>query len=449
MTLGIADIGDITGVLDSASALAADMLALVHDELLVQYRFMSRPLAQLPARTRMDIRTCCTDARTLSFSPGFVLQSFENARPLLARTYLHMTLHCLLRHPFPPEGADLLRWSCAADAAVCALLGQLESPAISVPDPERDVELARLLEHVGQPTAPEFYALFGRMQTEPEELVHLSMLFGMDMHDPWAPSELPSADDPDASGEPSEDLQQLKEHWEKIARQTEMDLQREQAGSEDQSLTISLSRVESQAMGLDELLRQFAAPSEVIQVNPDEFDYVYYTYGLATYGNIPLVEPLEYCESPHVRDFVVAIDTSGSVDQKLVELFVARACGMLVESGTVGAESRVRIMQCDMRLQDEQLLKSAEDVRTYLDDLEIRGRGGTDFRPVFDRVDELVADGGIADMSGLVYFTDGQGAFPDTAPSYDVAVVFVDKLGPAPSWATSVLAYSDELKGQS
>lgn len=449
MTLGIADIGDITDVLDSASALAEDMLALVHDELLVRYRFMARPLAQLPVQVRMDIRTCCTDARALSFSPGFVLQSFENARPLLARAYLHMTLHCLLRHPFPPEGADLLRWSCAADAAVCALLAQLESPAISMPDPERDVELARLADQVDQPTAPALYALLSRLQTTPEELMRLEMLFGMDAHDPWAPSELPSADEPDASGEPTADLRQLKEQWEKVARQTEMDLQREQGGSEDQSLSIPLSHVGPQAMGLDELLRQFAAPSEVIQVNPDEFDYVYYTYGLATYGNIPLVEPLEYCESPHVRDFVVAIDTSGSVDQQLVELFVARACGMLVESGTVGTASRVRILQCDMRIQDERVLKGADDVKAYVDNLELRGRGGTDFRPVFDRIDELVSAGDIAEMSGLMYFTDGQGAFPDTAPPYDTAVVFVDKLGPAPTWATSVLAYSDELKGQS
>ena len=200
-------------------------------------------------------------------------------------------------------------------------------------------------------------------------------------------------------------------------------------------------------MGLDELLRQFAAPSEVIQVNPDEFDYVYYTYGLATYGNIPLVEPLEYCESPHIRDFVVAIDTSGSVDERLVRLFVSRACGMLLADNALDAESRVRVMQCDMRVQDERLLVSTRDVEAYLDGLELLGRGGTDLRPVFDRIDELIDDGSIADMSGLVYFTDGMGEVPVHAPTYDTAFVFVDKLGPSPSWATSVLTYSDELMG--
>ena len=218
-------------------------------------------------------------------------------------------------------------------------------------------------------------------------------------------------------------------------------------GIEDQALSLALAEIEADPMGLDELLRQFATPSEVIQANPDEFDYVYYTYGLATYGNIPLVEPLEYCESPHIRDFVVAIDTSGSVDQRTVELFVSRACGILLAENAFDVESRVRIMQCDMRIQDERMLTSPRDVEAYLDGLTLLGRGGTDLRPVFDRIDELVGDGSITDMAGLVYFTDGLGEFPADAPAYDTAFVFVDKLGPAPSWATSVLTYSDELNG--
>ena len=144
-------------------------------------------------------------------------------------------------------------------------------------------------------------------------------------------------------------------------------------------------------------------------------------------------------------DFVVAIDTSGSVDQQLVEQFVAKACGMLLAENALGNESRVRVVQCDNRIQDERVLREPRDVEGYLDAFELKGRGGTDFRPVFDRVDDLMESGEITDMAGLVYFTDGQGDVPEHAPTYDVAFVFVDKMGPAPSWATSVLAYSDEL----
>ena len=34
-------------------------------------------------------------------------------------------------------------------------------------------------------------------------------------------------------------------------------------------------------------------------------------YGMELYGNMPLVEPLEYKETDRVREFVIAIDTSG------------------------------------------------------------------------------------------------------------------------------------------
>ena len=435
---------DAFEVLDAASALASDMIELVHDELLVAYRFMNRPLAQLPVRVRMDVQTCSTDARELAFSPGFVLKSYNGARPLLARAYLHMTLHCLLRHPFVPEGADPLRWTCAADAAVCALMQQLASPAIDVPDEERDLELARLVERVGreQPTAAEIYRLFEREGLGQAELTRLDLLFGMDSHDRWTRDELPSAE----TAQPTDETQaELRKQWEKIARQTEIDLQREQAGRDERAQTVSLAGLAAEPMGLDELLRQFAVPSEALKVNPDEFDYIYYTYGLQTYGNIPLVEPLEYCDSPHVRDFAVAIDTSGSIERELAEKFVARACGMLLAENALGQASRVRVFQCDTRITDEQVLRKPADVEAYLRAFELRGRGGTDLRPVFERIDELVESGEVADMSGLVYFTDGLGETPRHAPSYDTAFVFVDKPGPAPPWATSVLTYSDEL----
>ena len=32
---------------------------------------------------------------------------------------------------------------------------------------------------------------------------------------------------------------------------------------------------------------------ETVQIDTDAFDYIYYDYGLRTYGNMPLIEPLE------------------------------------------------------------------------------------------------------------------------------------------------------------
>lgn len=60
----------------------------------------------------------------------------------------------------------------------------------------------------------------------------------------------------------------------------------------------------------------------------DEFDYIYYTYGLELYKDTPLIEPLEYREDKKIRDFVVVIDTSGSVQGDMVQLFLQKKHGI-------------------------------------------------------------------------------------------------------------------------
>ena len=63
---------------------------------------------------------------------------------------------------------------------------------------------------------------------------------------------------------------------------------------------------------------------EKINGDDDEFDYIYYTYGLSLYDNMPLVEPLEYKETNVVKEFVIAIDTSFSVHGDEVQAFLRK-----------------------------------------------------------------------------------------------------------------------------
>ena len=50
-------------------------------------------------------------------------------------------------------------------------------------------------------------------------------------------------------------------------------------------------------------LQKFAVMREEIRIDPDSFDYGFYTYGLQLYDNIPLIEELEYREAKKIRDF--------------------------------------------------------------------------------------------------------------------------------------------------
>ena len=71
-----------------------------------------------------------------------------------------------------------------------------------------------------------------------------------------------------------------------------------------------------------EFLRKFAVFREELTVDPDSFDYNFYTYGLSLYGNMPLIEPLETREVKKVSEFVIVIDTSMSCQGDLVKRFL-------------------------------------------------------------------------------------------------------------------------------
>ncbi len=247
------------------------------------------------------------------------------------------------------------------------------------------------------------------------------------------------------------DERQALEDWEEIARQVELDLEEHSKGrgNEAGNLRMLLPVVNRTKYDYADFLRKFAISSEEMKVNDDEFDYIYYTYGLSEYGNRPFVEPLEYQDANRIRDFAIALDTSGSCSGELIRSFVDETFRILKESESFTSNVNVHIIQCDNRIQDDQVITSRRDLERYLDSFEVRGFGGTDFRPVFDYVDGLVADGKFDDLRGLIYFTDGMGTYPRTMPGYDVAFVFMNEqmVNPhVPPWAMKVVLDEDEVR---
>ena len=80
--------------------------------------------------------------------------------------------------------------------------------------------------------------------------------------------------------------------------------------------------------------------------------------------------------------------------------------------------------------------------------MKLKGFGGTDFRPAFSYVDELVKKGEFTRLKGVIYFTDGWGIFPERKPNYDAAFVFIreDNFNPnVPPWAIKIVLNKDEL----
>lgn len=241
-------------------------------------------------------------------------------------------------------------------------------------------------------------------------------------------------------------LDRSKEQWKSAAYEmgVQLDAYAKLWGVEGANLAMNLKAVTRERQDYREFLRKFARMGEQIRVNDDEFDYVYYCYGLERYGNLPLIEPLEYVEERRIRDFVIAIDTSASTKDGLVRRFIEKTYAILANETSFFADMNVLIVQCDAAVTSAVRIGSLAELEDYLENLEIRGLGGTDFRPVFALVDSEIERGDLTNLGGLIYFTDGQGTYPARKPDYDTAFVFVDDVSaaaapPVASWAMKVV----------
>jgi predicted metal-dependent peptidase len=123
-------------------------------------------------------------------------------------------------------------------------------------------------------------------------------------------------------------------------------------------------------------------------------------------------------------DIVVAIDTSGSIGQDMLNRFMAEVKGILSDL----RPQRVFVLWIDAKLHKVDEVDDPADIST----LKPHGGGGTDFRPAFT----WVADNFIK-PDALVYFTDLYGPWPDKAPAYPVLWARTDP-NVKPAWGDIV-----------
>jgi hypothetical protein len=245
--------------------------------------------------------------------------------------------------------------------------------------------------------------------------------------------------------------EQQASEWRDVASALAVNLQTyaKARGQELGGLVCELEQVSHQPVDYTDFLRQFAVPGEVMKLSEDEFDYLFYTYGLSLYGNVALIEPLEYREEKRIREFVIAIDTSGSVQGELVRAFVDATFDILKSTESFHTKVHVRILQCDEEICSEDVITSIEELGDWGRTMQIHGGGGTDFRPVFAHVDKLIEAGELTNMVGLVYFTDGWGDYPEKMPAYRTAFAFYDedyRPDCVPPWAVQVVLDSAALQ---
>ena len=423
------------------SSLANQILDLAHDDLLMHLRFFDTALAQLKRKEQAGTGCFATDGRTFYYDPVYVLKAYQEDPRYVARSYLHVLLHCIFSHGFQYDKLDTDHWDLAADIAVENVILDMKLESVSL---EQDGDAARKLkilgEDVGALTAERIYRYFRHNPVTREERQDLVKLFAKDVHSLWKQAE----------AEAREELEITEEQWKKISERVKADLKsftRNKSGAE--SLEKNLEETTRERYYYSDILRRFRVLGEDITVNDDEFDYIYYTYGLEQYGNLPLIEPLEYKEANKVREFVIAIDTSASCRGAIVKAFLRKTYSILKGSENFFHRINVHIIQCDNQVQSDTRITNDEDFEAFMRYGKLTGFGATDFRPVFDYIDKLQRQGEFENLKGLIYFTDGYGVYPRKMPKYDVIFAFLDEdenRAPVPPWSMKVVLEEDSLE---
>jgi predicted metal-dependent peptidase len=124
----------------------------------------------------------------------------------------------------------------------------------------------------------------------------------------------------------------------------------------------------------------------------------------------PVIYPRR--QRDEVGTVVFVRDTSGSVSTDLVAKFNSHIRDLMEDTGCDAI-----VLDADAVVQAEHRLSAGDDVPDRAS-----GGGGTDFRPAFTRVRELIDDG--ERIAGVVYLTDMLGYFPAEA-DVDAATLWV------------------------
>jgi len=477
--------------------LAEEIMSISINSLIVSLRYMDSAFSKLIVVHEDKLRTTATEGQYFFYNPGYVVRLYKADKNGVSRAFLHSVLHCIFDHHYIAELVDKDFYNLAADISVENVINELG--LFHLPGEREEKQngfIAMLKQSAKTLTKEKIYHYLLDSGIQKEELKDIADAFHSDDHFLWwdfeedditqkqeeediAPGEDRHDEDekqeededgivfidtpPDMAGAQENEgdesgiktmklsMKEAPESWKDIGEQVKIKLliKTWDIGTKPGSLTQNIEEAIREEYDYTKFLKRFSVLGESIQINEDEFDYIFYTYGLKLYDKMPLIEPLEYKEVVKIRDFVIAIDTSGSVSGEIVQAFINKTYSILSQGKNFFDKVNIRIIQCDMEIQSDYKITSIEDFEDYLKNMELRGFGGTDFRPVFEYVDKLIDEKQFSNLKGLIYFTDGLGVYPEKKPKYDCAFVFLDdayNVPAVPDWAIRVLLTSEDIK---
>lgn len=396
----------------SEMTLCEEILLTCRRELCGAYPALNGAFAYLPQQEGAILGT---DGEIL-YVNARLISRYARDPSSVRRGYLHILLHCLFLHIQVPKELDQRDWDLACDIWVEAFLQNLEDSRLNRQDPVLDS-----LTHWSKPSV---WDNLKALPFLPVSRAQAEATVAFDDHSLWSP-DLPES---------------ILSKWQNLAG----------AGIDEKGgLRGSSSPNEEEAPGqkvghnhdFHSFLQKYMIPGEEMELDTESIDPIFYHLGLERYGDTPLLEPLETKEVWRLDTLAIAIDTSASCDKALVSRFLAETYGIFSDRENFFRKMQVVFFQCDCWLQDWKIVRSPEEWFSYENTLTIKGRGGTDYTPVFRKIQELTDEGDIRQPRALLYFTDGDGVYPEKPDFETVFVLAGDNKHPelVPKWAYSLI----------
>ncbi len=427
-------------------SVSMQILKNARNELYMSMRYLDLALSSLQLHVTTDIEGIGTDGQIAAAHPKVLIDLYEKDRRLVNRVYLHLVVHCLLRHLFKRPRGDELLWRISCDIAAESVIDSMYYRCIRV-----GVSRMRMntYDHLKKKlkvlTAEGIYRVLSQEKLSVSDRERLRQEFCADDHSLW-----PRADR-DPGTPPPPEMEMLRDKWQDISEktQTEMETFSKEASSGAGDMLSHVQAENRQRYDYKAFLRRFAVLREEMRVDPDTFDYVFYTFGLSMYGNMPLIEPQEYREVRKIEEFVIVIDVSMSTSGELVRSFLEQTYSVLTEQESYLRKVNIRVLQCDEAVRRDEKITCRQELDDLMENFELAGGGGTDFRPAFDYVRILLEEGAFTNLKGMIYFTDGRGTYPSRRPAWDTAFVFLEEDytdAAVPPWAIKLILEKEQLE---
>ena len=330
-----------------------------------------------------DTSSAATDGKDIFYNSEF-LRSLS--APQQDGLLLHEILHAALLHVIRRGVRDKEIWNIAADIVVNGIIyqqGCFELPQGGIRDEK--------LEHL---SVEEIYELL--QQQCSHSLSNPDLLEGMGGG--WEGS----AEDGD--GNNSSQLQELdslsaakkaelESHWRNAMQQATVIARTTSQGTLPAGMARELGALDTAQLDWRSYLWRYLVKTPT---DYTEFDRRFIGRGLY----------LETLQGESVKVYV-AVDTSGSIDNRLLKMFLSEVRGIL---------SSYPHLECELYYADAEVY-GAYELNPDSDLPQPQGGSGTSFVPFFNQIDNCW-DG--MTTAVCVYLTDGYGTFPDTPPELPV-----------------------------